>query len=134
MKQQENECEQKAIQALQRAVDLDPMHLPSWVALAVSYTNDSNRIGTYNSIYEWVERNDKYRHAVQQFRAQIPDRPGESQMERFNRLIQCLISVANSDTSGEIDADIQVALAVLLNTNEVGVAGGFLVLAGRPTE
>jgi len=51
----------------------------------VSYTNDSNRIGTYDAI---------------------------------NKLIQCLISVARSDTSGEIDADIQVALAVLLNTNE----------------
>jgi peroxin-5 len=39
-------------------------------------------------------------------------------MEQFNQLIQCLISIAGSDTSGEIDADIQVALAVLLNTNE----------------
>lgn len=104
------------------------MHLPSWIALAVSYTNDSNRIGTYNTINEWVERNDKYRDAVQRFRADLHDNPAVSQTEHFNRLIQCLISMARSDTSGEIDADIQVALAVLLNTNEVGVVASFWYL------
>jgi peroxin-5 len=101
------------------------MHLSSWVALAVSYTNDSNRIGTYDAINEWVERNDKYRDAVQRFHAEFPDNPAVSQIEHFNRLIQCLISVARSDTGGDIDADIQVALAVLLHTSEVRIAASF---------
>jgi len=39
-------------------------------------------------------------------------------MEKFSALIQCLISLAAGNTSGEVDADIQIALAVLLNTNE----------------
>ena len=58
VKQQENEREQQALLALQRAVELDPSHLPSWLAMAISYTNDSNRLGTYASIFEWVSRND----------------------------------------------------------------------------
>jgi peroxin-5 len=122
VKQQENEREHKAIQALQRAVDLDPSHLPTWVALAVSYTNDSNRTGAYTSIREWVERNTKYQNAVQSFRTKFPDDPTASPTERFALLIQCLISMARSDLSGDIDADIQIALAVLMNTNEVNVS------------
>ena len=119
VKQQENEREQKAIQALRRAVDLDPTHLPTWIALAVSYTNDSNRTGTFSAINEWVERNDIYAEAVRGYKAEFPDNQATSPTERFGHLIQCLITMARSDMSGEIDADIQIALAVLLNTNEV---------------
>ncbi|KJA20716.1 hypothetical protein HYPSUDRAFT_42780 [Hypholoma sublateritium FD-334 SS-4] len=118
VKQQENEREQQALQALQRAVELDPSHLPSWLALAISFTNDNNREGTYNSIYEWVSRNDKYQDAVRQFRSQAHDGERLALVERYNQLIQCLITMARSDTTGDIDADIQIALAVLLNTNE----------------
>ncbi|KAF8894037.1 hypothetical protein BD779DRAFT_1609638 [Infundibulicybe gibba] len=119
VKQQENEREHKALQALQRAVELDPAHLPTWLALAISHTNDNNRTGTYNAIQEWVDRNDKYQSAVQQFRAQLKsDTSNEGITERYSRLIQCLMVMARSDTSGEVDADIQIALAVLLNTNE----------------
>lgn len=120
VKQQENEREQKAIIALRRAVELDPSHLPTWVALAVSYTNDNNRIGTYDAINQWVQRSDKYKEAVQRYRAEFPENANATPMERFNQLIECLISMARGDMSGEIDADIQIALAVLLNTNEVG--------------
>lgn len=119
VKQQENEREQKALQALQRAVSLDPSHLPTWLALAISHTNDNNRLGTYNSILEWVDRNDNYRNAVQQYRSQTAEKPDASITEKFTQLINCLIAMARSNLSGEVDADIQIALAVLLNTNEV---------------
>lgn len=116
VKQQENEREQKALQALERAVDLDPAHLPSWLALAISYTNDNNRQGTYDAVEEWVKRNDRY--------TSVPYNASDSTNltinERYSRLVDHLIAMARSDTSGEIDADIQIALAVLLNTNEVG--------------
>ncbi|KAH9831276.1 TPR-like protein [Rhodofomes roseus] len=118
VKQQENEREQKAVQALRRALELDPSHLPSWIAVAVSHTNESNRQGTYASIYEWVERNERYRSTVEQFRALNPINDEMTQTEKFATLIQCLIEMARGDQSGEIDADIQIALAVLLNTNE----------------
>jgi len=119
VKQQENEREHKALQALQRAVELDPSHLPAWLALAISYTNDNNRKGTHDAIYEWVSRNEKYQEAVKQFRSQISANDHMSLAERYGQLIQCLITMARSDLTKDIDADIQIALAVLLNTNEV---------------
>lgn len=121
VKQQENEREQKALQALQRAVELDPAHLPAWLALSVSHTNDGNRLGTYAAIREWVERNEKYAVAVQRHRARMPEEEGPSvaTSERFAWLVQCLIAMAQSEGAGEVDADIQIALAVLLNTIEV---------------
>ena len=116
VKQQENEREYKALQALQRAVELDPSHLPAWLALAISYTNDSNRQGTYDAIYEWVNHNTNYRDVV------LPQKAinmTSSLTGQYSQLIQYLITMARSNTTGEIDADIQIALAVLLNTNEV---------------
>ncbi|KAF8200672.1 hypothetical protein BJ912DRAFT_1122391 [Pholiota molesta] len=118
VKQQENEREQHALHALQRAVDLDPSHLSSWLALAISFTNDNNRQGTYDAVYEWVSRNGKYDEAVRQFRSQIPESRNLTLVERYNQLIECLITMARGDMTGDIDADIQIALAVLLNTNE----------------
>ncbi|KZT08362.1 TPR-like protein [Laetiporus sulphureus 93-53] len=118
VKQQENEREHKAVQALRRALELDPEHLPSWLALAVSHTNEGNRQGTYYAISEWVERNERYRAAVEQFRQANPESEETLQSERFANLIQCLIYMAREDAGREINADIQIALAVLLNTNE----------------
>ena len=118
VKQQENEREHKAMQALQRATELDPTHLPAWLALAISYTNDNNRLGTYDAIYEWVSQNNKYRDAVQGFRVSNQDTKQLSLGDRYGQLISCLITMARSDMSGDVDADIQIALAVLLNTNE----------------
>jgi peroxin-5 len=128
VKQQENEREGKAIQALRRALELDPSHLPSWLALAISHTNEGNRHGTYEAIREWVDHNDRYREAVAGFRMQNPLEENMSQSDKFNHMIDCLITMARSDQSGEIDADIQIALAVLMNTNEVRRAAGLAVL------
>lgn len=122
VKQQENEREHKALQALQRAVELDPTHLPAWLALAISFTNDNDRQGTYNAINEWVTRNEQYKDAVTQFRSQTSMGNNMSLVEKYSQLIQCLITMARSSASEEIDADIQIALAVLLNTNEVSVS------------
>ncbi|KAK7687171.1 hypothetical protein QCA50_009675 [Cerrena zonata] len=118
VKQQENEREQKAITALRRALELDPTHLPSWLALAVSHTNEGSRFQTYNAIRQWVEHNEKYRSAVYEFTATHPEREDMTNAERFESLAQCLMTMARSDISGEIDADIQIALAILLNAND----------------
>ncbi|KAF8348320.1 hypothetical protein F5887DRAFT_953120 [Amanita rubescens] len=118
IKQQENEREHKALQALKRAVELNPSHLPSWLALAVSYTNDNNRTGTYDSILEWITRNEKYKDALLPLRAQILNDSGASLAKRYEGLINGLIAMARSNNDDQIDADIQIALAVLLNSNE----------------
>ena len=117
VKQQENEREAKAIQALERATDLDPTHLPTWLALSVSYTNDNHRLGAYDAIREWVLRNLKY-EAVVSGTGLATDARGD-----FAGLIDVLIRMArNADQQhGGVDADVQVALAVLLNTTEVRI-------------
>lgn len=119
VKQQENEREQKAIHALRRALELDPACLPAWLALAVSHTNDGNRVGAYEAVQDWVSRNNRYAAAVAAHRAAHAVEDGAPQSEKFSSLIDCLITMARSDTSGQVDADIQIALAILMNTDEV---------------
>jgi peroxin-5 len=130
VKQQANERETQALQALTRAVELDPNYLAAWLALAVSHTNDGNRAGTYDAVRQWIDHNERYAGAVAQYRAGHPELADAPIAERFGSLIQCLIEMARSDTSGAVDADIQIALAVLLNTNEVRSAGGLNALGG----
>lgn len=119
VKQQENEREQKAIHALRRALELDPACLPAWLALAVSHTNDGNRVGAYEAVQDWVSRNNRYAAAVAAHRAAHAVEDGAAESEKFSSLIDCLITMARSDTSGQVDADIQIALAILMNTDEV---------------
>ena len=123
VKQQENEREQQAISALQRSLELEPTHLASWLALAISYTNEGDRRGTYEAIQNWIKHNGAYRDIVQAYQA---GDGGESNgPDQFQKLIGCLIAMARSlsrpGTGGDdgVDADVQIALAVLLNTNEV---------------
>ncbi|KAI6121393.1 hypothetical protein F5141DRAFT_1089875, partial [Pisolithus sp. B1] len=118
VRQQSNERETKAVQALRRCLELDPSHLPAWLALAVSYANESNRTGTYNALREWAMRNPdpRYSEVVMAWRNKL----SESGSVNFYRLVDLLIDMVR--TSGgatqEVDADVQVALAVLLNTME----------------
>jgi peroxin-5 len=115
VRQQENEREQKAIHALQRALDLAPDHQSSRLAIAISLTNEGNRSGAVDALHEWVVRHPRFAAAT--------TRPvADSTMQRSERatsLVACLIEMARSDTSGDIDADMQIAMAVLLNTDEV---------------
>jgi len=115
IKQQENEREHKALQALKHAIELDPSHLPSWLALSISYANDNNRRSTYDAVEEWLKRNERY--------VTVPyDATDTAHLpvnERCTKLIDQLMVMVRSDSSGEIDADTQIALAILLNTKEV---------------
>ncbi|KAG1862885.1 hypothetical protein C8R48DRAFT_603216 [Suillus tomentosus] len=117
VKHQESEREKKAIQALERSVELDPTHLGAWLALSVSYTNENNRTGVHKAIKEWAIRNPNYTHMVQN--ATLTSAINVSSPGNFEALIECLISMArNADEVGSVDADVQVALAVLLNTTD----------------
>ena len=123
VKQQENEREQQAILALRRSLELDSTHLPSWLALAVSYTNEGDRRGTYDAIQNWIRYNETYRDIVDAYQA--GDGGVSNGTDQFQKLIGCLIAMARGisrpGTGGDddVDADVQIALAVLLNTNEV---------------
>jgi peroxin-5 len=123
VKQQENEREQQAIWALQRALELDPTHLSSWLALAISYTNEGDRQGTCEAVRNWVKNNGAYQDIVAAYNA--GDGAGSNPTDEFEALIGCLIAMATGVpqlgmSNTEVDADVQIALAVLLNTNGVG--------------
>jgi peroxin-5 len=118
IKQQDSEREAKAIDDLRRSVELDPTYMPSWLALGISHTNDSNRQGAYTAIREWVERHERYESLPQKLHS-LSTSASFTLMERYEQLISCLITMARSDITGNVDADIQVALAVLLNSIEV---------------
>ena len=119
VKQQENEREISAIKALQRAVALKPSYLEAWLALAISNTNENDRNGAYDAIEQWVRNNGRYEGA--RLMALPEDNGEKAPGVRRAELIQCLMGLARTAPEGEIDADIQTALGVLLNTGEVGV-------------
>ncbi|KAG8837915.1 hypothetical protein FRC18_007258 [Serendipita sp. 400] len=114
VKQQANEREAKAIQALRKALELDPSMLPAWMELAVSYTNDGSRNEAYNAISEWINHNPKYNEAVARWKA---GRDLSSPLS-VGELIDCLVTMARSTADDDLDADVQIALGVLFNTTE----------------
>ncbi|KAH9931071.1 TPR-like protein [Epithele typhae] len=118
VKQQENEREQSAVQALRRALELDPTLLSAWLALSISHTNEGSRAAAYSAIREWVERNERYSADVARFRSLNPEPQDARPSEQLTHLMQCLMSIVRENAGGDIDADLQIALAVLLNTNE----------------
>lgn len=121
VKQQENEREATAVLALQHAIALDATHLPAWLALAISHTNENNRASADEAVEQWVVRNGRYEDVVRRFRATLGSATASQQQDQNSKhaeLIECLIVMARSGSS-DIDADVQIALAVLLNTSEV---------------
>lgn len=126
VKQQDSEREQKAIEALRRAVELDPEYVPSWLALGISHTNESNRANAYGAIREWAKRHPKFPQTTVGmsggFSGEVFEPGSErSQKAMYEGLISCLIEIIRNASGSEehrIDPDVQIALAVLLNSNE----------------
>ncbi len=112
VKHQENERENKAIQALKRAVELDPSFLDAWLALAMSFSNEGQRVEAYGAIEKWVESNQRYADVVKGLK---PGSPGGKR----DALVDSLVAMIRSVDGGQVDADTQVALAVVLHTSEV---------------
>jgi peroxin-5 len=115
IKQQENEREDMAIKALLRATDLDPSLAEPWLALAVSYTNESARGLAYNAIERWIACQSDYADAIKGLNFEPTDFD-EDLTDQHSRLTAMLIAMARS--RAEVDSDVQVGLGVLFNTSE----------------
>jgi len=115
VKQQENEREKEAIQALRRAIEHDPGLSDAWLALAVSYTNESEPAEAYDAIEHWILGNERYRRAIGT--GQSRNAESLTARQRCNKLINTIMGIIRGNP--EVDADTQIALAVLLNTIEV---------------
>ena len=112
-KQQENENDMLAIAALRRAVEIDPDHLNSWLALSSSYTNENYTDDAYEALDTWVRRNPLYR---QMNRINTTDLSSVlSSSQKHALVVQKFISAATNTPGKDLDADVQIALGVLYN-------------------
>ncbi|KAF8678465.1 Tetratricopeptide repeat [Rhizoctonia solani] len=117
VKQQENEREQHAIDALREAVLQDPSCMPAYLALAVSYANEGDRVSVHRAIGDWMTgRGAKVRKVGGLGELGVMEGVA-SVDEVHNEYISGLLNMARQ-SSDEIDADIQIALGILLNTME----------------
>jgi peroxin-5 len=117
LKQQENENENAAIGALQKALQADPDFVPAYLSLAVSQTNENLTNEAYHSLTEWLNRNTKY--------GQIKCNPLKtiSSSDYHEELIQHLLNAAMSTPGKTLDPEIQTALGILFNiSSEYGKA------------
>ncbi|SGY13720.1 BQ5605_C010g05955 [Microbotryum silenes-dioicae] len=119
IKQQENEREEMAIQALRQALSIDPELGEAHLALAVSYTNENERPLAYEAVDKWVDKlgQTRYKREVDAYRDLFGILP-EQQHIRHEYLTNLLIRLAQSRESDDVDAEVQIGLGVLFNASE----------------
>ncbi|KAI8613658.1 hypothetical protein BC830DRAFT_1066382 [Chytriomyces sp. MP71] len=104
LRQQENENEVAAITALRTATELDPTLLDSWIALAVSYTNDSMYSEAYKALEGWIAHNPAYANLISaQPRTHLHD------------FLTDLYLAAVRTGDGQMDPGLQMGLGILFN-------------------
>ncbi|WWC95110.1 hypothetical protein V866_001962 [Kwoniella sp. B9012] len=112
LKQQENEREESAILALSKTIQLEPDHRPAYLALAVSYTNESEVEAACTMLDKWISLGEGSGPSTSGLDVQEGGK-----LRNRARLIERLIDVARQDPEN-VDADVQVALGVLFNATE----------------
>lgn len=105
--QAQNEKEEPAIRALEKAIETDPGNLQALMSLAVSYTNESYDHAAYQTLERWITQ--KYPHLVQQ---PLPE--AASPFELHDRVTDLFLTAARQAPDGQgMDPDVQVGLGVL---------------------
>ncbi|KAG1584777.1 hypothetical protein G6F48_007682 [Rhizopus delemar] len=113
LRQQENEKDNAAIAAFRQAIKLDPHLLDVWLALAVSYTNESCKKEAYDALEQWIMNNEKYKHLIKSHQKgkMIPD-------DRHAYITRMFIEAARNFPGIQMDPDVQIGLGVLFNMSE----------------
>ncbi|CED82067.1 TPR repeat-containing protein [Phaffia rhodozyma] len=135
VKQQENERESQAILALKKSISLDPSIPEAYLSLAVSLTNDNDRLAALSTLEDWVN---VYANAVPAYeplrlggslhqtdadlgreREKAEQRGAEAAeriAKRHSELVDRLITMARLGNQSQIDPEVQVALGVLFSS------------------
>ncbi|XP_060852199.1 peroxisomal targeting signal 1 receptor isoform X1 [Rhopalosiphum padi] len=119
--QAENEQDQLAINALNKCLDLQPENLTAVLCLAACYTNESCNLQACRMLMEWLNQNPKYSDIVKS----KPKLEEDSLIMKYLFTTKLYESVKDmyieaaqrSLELGDIDADVQNGLGVLLNLN-----------------
>jgi peroxin-5 len=128
--QAQNEKEEPAIRALEKAVDVDPRNYPALMSLAVSYTNESYDHAAYQTLERWIT--EKYPNVVGPTPLPAPATP----YELHERVTDLFLKAAQMAPDGQaMDPDVQVGLGVLFYGGgdlEKAIDCFFAAVKGRP--
>ncbi|CAG8533489.1 2725_t:CDS:2 [Diversispora eburnea] len=127
--QAQNEKEEAAIRALQKAVELDGNNLPALMSLAVSYTNESYDQQAYLTLERWITA--KYPDIVTRAA------PMHNIMTTHERVTDLFLQAARNAPEGQaMDPDVQVGLGVLFygSENYDKAVDSTLANSGRPED
>lgn len=111
--QAQNEKEDAAIRALERALKLDPNNLASLMALAVSYTNEGYDSTAYRTLERWLSV--KYPQIIApQDLSSAADMGFTDRAQLHERVTNLFLEAARLAPDGDhMDPDVQVGLGVL---------------------
>ncbi|KAI8851191.1 hypothetical protein BC829DRAFT_128409 [Chytridium lagenaria] len=118
--QAENEKEGPAIAALQRSVQENPTNLPALLALAISYTNESQELQSYATLERWI--NAKYPSVLNSHPPPVSgtiSTPAELHSRTTDRFLEAVrlgpgaAAVQSPAGMREIDPEVQEGLGVL---------------------
>ncbi|RUS70783.1 hypothetical protein EGW08_021451, partial [Elysia chlorotica] len=130
--QADNEQDVAAVAALRKCLDLDQNNLTAWMALAVSYTNESFGSHACHALRSWLAVNPRYKDLVPGGVTLQPKELTFMSSSEHEEIRELFFSAARQSPEGDIDADVQCGLGILFNlTGEFDKAVDCLGLAVR---
>lgn len=107
-----NEHETMAMQALEKAIELDTNNLEAYVSLAVSYINDGYDLAAHTTLLRLLARSHPHIAPTGEF-PPLPDQD-TNPWARVNYVRDLYLRAAREDAAeGRVDPDVQVALGIL---------------------
>lgn len=114
--QADNEQDIAAIAALHKCLSLEPSNLDAHLALAVSYTNESQQTKALEALREWIQHNPKYAELAHLHSPQREKSFTGSFMTREEHAsVRDLYLAAAQISPDQMDYHVQVGLGVLFN-------------------
>lgn len=107
-----NEHEEKAIQALEQALHLDPNNLEAHMSLAVSYINEGYDAAANSTLLKYLART--HPHLAPSSEFPVLKDQNTNPWARLNYVRELFLKAARENAaSGQMDPDVQIALGVL---------------------
>ncbi|ORX61664.1 TPR-like protein [Hesseltinella vesiculosa] len=127
--QAQNEKEEPAIRALEKAISVDPANFPALMSLAVSYTNESYDQAAYQTLQQWITQ--RYPEVGSAAPSTI------NPFELHEYVTNLFLNAARQAPAQGMDPDVQVGLGVLFyGSGDLDKAVDCFVAAlkGRPDD